>query len=72
MEIARSNVDEHRIGDGAVCTERELHLTAEVQVVVFVKRGIGVADLLDSLDDVVAHRQNAAVAARETNEALAR
>ena len=72
MEIARSNVDEHRIGDEAVSTERELRLAAQVHVVVFVERAIGVTDLLNGLDDVVAHCQNAAVAAGVANEALAR
>ena len=71
VEVARAHVSEHRVGDPAVCAERELRLAAGIKVVVLVEGGVGVTDLLHRLDDVVPHHQDAAVAPGVANEALA-
>ena len=70
VEVARSDIAEHRIDHGAMRTERELSC-ATVNVIVLVEDAVGVASFEHSLDDVVAHHQNAAVAAGVANEALA-
>ena len=51
--------------------ERELCYPAAVQVVILVEGPVGVPSLMNSLDDVVPHRQHTAVAAAVADEALA-
>src|SRR5215212_1338014 len=52
-QVAAGRVDEQRVADQAADAHDELPSAAEVEVVILVERGVGVADLADRLDDVI-------------------
>src|SRR6476619_6142277 len=60
-----------RVCDETSMTAPELDLPPEEEVVVLVERRIGVADLPDRLDDVVAQGEDVRAAAGVADEALA-
>ena len=71
MKVSRARVDEQRVADPAVRPERELRYAAAVDVVVLIEGAVRVPSLQHCLDDVVPHRQDAAVAAAVADKSLA-
>lgn len=70
-QVASGDVPKSRHGHRARRRHRELDTTAVVHAVALIEGRIGVADLCDGLDDVVAHGQDVGVAAGVADEALA-